>query len=119
MYFYRLSITILCFDSFAGQIGGIGNALTFCEERAPAIRVTARVEPHEVVFAISDNGIGISQDEQARIFQIFQRIHGQDRYPGSGIGLATCQKIVERHGGRIWVESTPGVGSMFFFSLPL
>lgn len=95
----------------------ISNAVKFCKGHAPAIRISARLEPKETVFTISDNGIGINREDQGKIFGLFNRLHNQDEFGGSGIGLATCQKIIERHGGRIWVESTPGVGSMFFFSL--
>jgi PAS domain S-box-containing protein len=96
----------------------IGNALKFrAEDRRPEIRVTARREADEWIFAVADNGIGIEPQYYDRIFRMFQRLHTRSRYPGTGIGLAICKKIIERHGGRIWIESQPGRGSTFFFTL--
>ena len=96
----------------------ISNAVKFHGERAPQIRVAAQRQDHEWRFAVADNGIGIAPEYFERIFIIFQRLHTRRAYPGTGIGLAICKKIVERHGGRIWVESEPGQGSAFYFTIP-
>jgi PAS domain S-box-containing protein len=96
----------------------IGNALKFRSERPPQIHIGARPEEGRWVVWVRDNGIGIEAQYFERIFQVFQRLHTRKKYPGTGIGLAVCKKIVERHRGRIWVESQPGEGSAFFFSLP-
>ena len=101
----------------------IGNALKFRSEAPPEIHVSAvrRQPPGEEPvweFAVSDNGIGIPSKDYERIFLIFQRLHTREKYPGTGIGLALCKKIAERHGGRIWVESEPGRGATFKFTLP-
>jgi len=97
----------------------IGNALKFrAESRKPQIRLTAKNEAGEWIFAVSDNGIGIEPQYFERIFRVFQRLHTRTSYPGTGIGLAICKKIVDRHGGRIWIESQPDQGSTFYFSLP-
>jgi light-regulated signal transduction histidine kinase (bacteriophytochrome) len=96
----------------------IANALKFRSEHAPQIRIGARSEEGRWVLWVRDNGIGIEAQYFERIFQVFQRLHTRNKYPGTGIGLAICKKIVERHGGQIWVESKPGQGSTFYFSLP-
>jgi two-component system, chemotaxis family, sensor kinase Cph1 len=96
----------------------IGNALKFRSASVPRIQVCAKEAEHEWEFAVQDNGLGIEPAYFERIFMVFQRLHSKGEYPGTGIGLAICKKVVERHGGRIWVESRLGEGSSFRFTLP-
>jgi signal transduction histidine kinase len=96
----------------------LSNALKFRGPEPPRIHLSAQRQGTEWVFSVRDNGIGLDPQHATRIFQMFQRLHTHREYPGTGIGLAICQKIVERHGGRIWVESEPGKGATFWFTLP-
>jgi PAS domain S-box-containing protein len=108
----------------AGQIAQllqnlVGNAVKFhAADRAPIVRITARRTRGACVVTVADDGIGIPDGDQERIFAMFTRLHGRDEFAGTGIGLAICRRIVERHGGRIYVESTPGEGSAFHTLLP-
>ena len=97
----------------------ISNAIKFKKDVDPAIEISWSQSGSDAVFSIGDNSIGISPDQFDRIFGIFQRLHSREAYPGTGIGLAVCKKIVEIHGGRIWVESEPGSGTKFLFSLKM
>jgi chemotaxis family two-component system sensor kinase Cph1 len=97
----------------------VGNAIKFREERPVEVHVGVSRQGDHWQFSVRDNGIGIDPDFLARkMFNIFKRGHGEADYPGTGIGLALCKKVIEHHGGRIWAESTLGQGSTFHFTLP-
>lgn len=97
----------------------ISNAIKFRGDKSPLIHVGVQTKENEHIFSISDNGIGINPADFDKLFVIFHRLHSRDEYEGTGIGLAVCKRIIERHHGRIWVDSTPGAGSTFHFTLPV
>ena len=95
----------------------LGNGLKYRSADSPRVHVSAACKDGEWTIAVRDNGIGIAAQHQERIFEMFQRLHNQQQYPGTGIGLAVCRRVIHRHGGKIWVESEPGQGSAFCFTL--
>ena len=97
----------------------VGNAVKFCRKETPRVHVSALRKGREHVFYVKDNGIGIAPECADEIFMAFRRLHDGDEFPGTGLGLATCARIVKRHCGRIWVESNPGEGSTFCFTIPV
>jgi light-regulated signal transduction histidine kinase (bacteriophytochrome) len=97
----------------------ISNSIKFRGEESPIVHIGVKKQKAEWVFAVRDNGIGIDDKYQEKIFLIFQQLHPRDKYSGTGIGLSICKKIVEMHGGRIWVESALGKGSTFYFTVPI
>ncbi len=95
------------------------NGIKFHSEEAPIIHISAEKKESEWIFSVQDNGIGIDSQYSEKIFEVFKRLHKKEEYPGTGIGLAICKKIIERHSGRVWVESKVGKGSTFYFTLPI
>jgi len=96
----------------------ISNAIKYCKEGPPRVEISFVNRGTEIEFCVRDHGIGFPSDQAERIFEVFRRLHGREEYGGVGIGLALCRRIVERHNGKIWAESTPGEGSVFHFTLP-
>lgn len=97
----------------------ISNAIKFTNGKVPEINIDCRKQGQQFIFSIQDNGIGIPEEYQKKVFEMFRRLHTRDEYEGTGIGLATCKKIVERHGGDIWLESKKDIGTTFYFSIPI
>ncbi|MGO9256961.1 MAG: sensor histidine kinase [Bryobacteraceae bacterium] len=95
----------------------VRNAIAYCDKPSPCVHISPRREDPDWVFSVQDNGPGIDPEFQRRIFGVFKRLHGKE-HPGNGLGLAFCKKAIEWHGGRMWLESTPGAGSTFYFSAP-
>jgi light-regulated signal transduction histidine kinase (bacteriophytochrome) len=93
----------------------IRNAVEFCETPSPRIHISCRREGREWIFSVQDNGSGIDPEFQGCLFGAFKRLHGRE-HPGHGLGLAFCKKAIERYGGRVWMESSPGTGSIFYFT---
>jgi light-regulated signal transduction histidine kinase (bacteriophytochrome) len=96
----------------------VSNAIKFRDGRAPRVHVAAQRDRAAWVFRVSDNGIGIDPRRAREVFDLFRRLHPRERFPGTGVGLAICERVIRRHGGRIWVESHPGDGATFSFTLP-
>jgi light-regulated signal transduction histidine kinase (bacteriophytochrome) len=97
----------------------VGNAIKYRREEAPRIHISALEDGDQYLFSVKDNGQGIDSEHLEGIFNIFKRLHTQEKYEGTGIGLSIAQRIVHQHGGEIWVESEPGEGSTFYFTIPM
>jgi light-regulated signal transduction histidine kinase (bacteriophytochrome) len=119
------TVTHDCLPAVAGDFGIltkvlhhlIRNAIEYCDTPSPRVHVSSRRVDSDWVISVADNGPGIGPAFQSRLFGVFKRLHGKE-HPGNGLGLAFCKKALEGHGGRIWLESTPGAGSTFYFALP-
>jgi light-regulated signal transduction histidine kinase (bacteriophytochrome) len=113
--------TVLADESQMGQVfqNLISNAIKFHGDKTPIIHISAHKDGNEWIFSVSDNSIGIEPEYQKQIFEVFKRLHTRSEYPGSGIGLSVSHKIIKHHDGNIWVESIPGEGSTFYFTLPI
>ena len=96
----------------------VSNAIKFRGERPPRVHISAHPDGVHWVLSVRDNGIGIDENHRQEVFQIFRRLHTHEEHEGTGIGLAICKRIVERHGGTIWCESAPAGGSVFLFTIP-
>lgn len=97
----------------------VSNGIKYSDKENPKIKIGAEMHESEILFTIKDNGIGMEMEYKDKVFEIFQRLHGEDEYLGTGVGLAICKKIVNQYGGSIWVESEPRIGSIFYFTLPI
>lgn len=96
----------------------IDNAIKYCDKKKPKIKIDSKDKNGSCIISVSDNGIGVEKDKQGKIFELFYRIPGNKEQDGAGIGLSTCRKILKRHNGEIWVESSKNKGSTFYFALP-
>jgi signal transduction histidine kinase len=95
----------------------VENAVKYRGTEPPRVVITAQSRDDDWLFEVRDNGIGIAPKHQQQVFEIFKRLHDQKHYPGTGLGLAICRRVVGRHGGKIWIESKPGEGTSFFFTI--